>query len=156
MMGFCMSTFFKRIDSVAFFPAYALPPHSSQLCVFIYALDDSCACIGDEKCLPDDLHQDEYQYHHVLVRNDVQAGVPPCISPTDLSTYMDKAKGIMTSSPIKTMWHGCLYLLQAYAETTAQQGLRNAIQMIELCGDWQTDENSTNCSSLSKGTRTTR
>lgn len=44
MMGFCRSTFFKRIDSSGFAFLLTLYRHILRNAVFIYAVDNSCRC----------------------------------------------------------------------------------------------------------------
>lgn len=146
MMGFCMSTFFKRIDSSGFSFLLTLYRHILRNCVFIYALDNKLPLpIGDENSLPDDYIEDEDTNTTMFGEElDVQAAVGATLHiPTDLSTYMDKAKEYYD---IITNKNNVAWLPSTYFKRTLKQQLNKdcatLIQMIELCGDWQqqTDE----------------
>ncbi|MDY0155017.1 MAG: SNF2-related protein, partial [Prevotella sp.] len=59
MMGFCKSTFFKRIDSSGFSFLLTIYRHILRNCVFIYAIDNKLPLpIGDENTLPEDYCED--------------------------------------------------------------------------------------------------
>lgn len=146
MMGFCMSTFFKRIDSSGFSFLLTLYRHILRNCVFIYALDNKLPLpIGDENSLPDDYIEDEDTNTTMFGEElDVQAAVGATLHiPTDLSTYMDKAKEYYD---IITNKNNVAWLPSTYFKRTLKQQLNKdcatLFQMIELCGDWQqqTDE----------------
>ncbi len=146
MMGFCMSTFFKRIDSSGFSFLLTLYRHILRNCVFIYALDNKLPLpIGDENSLPDDYIEDEDTNTTMFGEElDVQAAVGATLHiPTDLSTYMDKAKEYYD---IITNKNNVAWLPSTYFKRTLKQQLNKdcatLIQMIEFCGDWQqqTDE----------------
>lgn len=146
MMGFCMSTFFKRIDSSGFSFLLTLYRHILRNCVFIYALDNKLPLpIGDENSLPDDYIEDEDTNTTMFGEElDVQAAIGATLHiPTDLSTYMDKAKEYYD---IITNKNNVAWLPSTYFKRTLKQQLNKdcamLIQMIELCGDWQqqTDE----------------
>ena len=146
MMGFCMSTFFKRIDSSGFSFLLTLYRHILRNCVFIYALDNKLPLpIGDENSLPDDYIEDEDTNTTMFGEElDVQAAVGATLHiPTDLSTYMDKAKEYYD---IITNKNNVAWLPSTYFKRTLKQQLNKdcatLIQMIELCGVWQqqTDE----------------
>ena len=146
MMGFCMSTFFKRIDSSGFSFLLTLYRHILRNCVFIYALDNKLPLpIGDENSLPDDYIEDEDTNTTMFGEElDVQAAVGATLHiPTDLFTYMNKAKEYYD---IITNKNNVAWLPSTYFKRTLKQQLNKdcatLIQMIELCGDWQqqTDE----------------
>ena len=146
MMGFCMSTFFKRIDSSGFSFLLTLYRHILRNCVFIYALDNKLPLpIGDENSLPDDYVEDEDTNTTMFGEElDVQAAVGATLHiPTDLATYMEMGKEYYD---IITGKNNVAWLPSAYFKRTLKQQLskdcETLIQMIELCGDWQqqTDE----------------
>lgn len=59
MMGFCMSTFFKRIDSSGYSFLLTIYRHILRNMVFIYAIENKLDLpIGDENVLPDDFLED--------------------------------------------------------------------------------------------------
>ena len=101
--------------------------------------------IGDDNSLPDDYIEDEDTNTTMFSEElDVQAAVGATLHiPTDLSTYMDKAKEYYD---IITNKNNVAWLPSTYFKRTLKQQLNKdyatLIQMIELCGDWQqqTDE----------------
>lgn len=69
-MGFCKSTFFKRIDSCGFSFLLTLSRHILRNMVFIYALENKLRLpIGDENQLPDDFIDDEDVNGNILGKN---------------------------------------------------------------------------------------
>lgn len=95
-MGFCKSTFFKRIDSCGFSFLLTLSRHILRNMVFIYALENKLRLpISDENQLPDDFIDDEDVNGNILGEDFAKEGLPgksdlPKIS-TDLDEYMRRA-----------------------------------------------------------------
>ena len=59
MMGFCKSTFFKRIDSSGFSFLLTIFRHILRNAVFIYAIENKLKLpIGDENTFPEDYLDD--------------------------------------------------------------------------------------------------
>lgn len=146
MMGFCMSTFFKRIDSSGFSFLLTLYRHILRNCVFIYALDNKLPLpISDENSLPEDYIEDEDINTTMFGEElDIKVAVDVTLRvPTDLTSYMVKAKEYYD---IITNKNNVAWLPSGYFKRTLKQQLNQdcvtLIQMIELCGDWQqqTDE----------------
>lgn len=146
MMGFCMSTFFKRIDSSGFSFLLTLYRHILRNCVFIYALDNKLPLpISDENSLPEDYIEDEDINTTMFGEElDIKVAVDVTLRvPTDLTAYMAKAKEYYD---IITNKNNVAWLPSGYFKRTLKQQLNQdcvtLIQMIELCGDWQqqTDE----------------
>lgn len=72
MMGFCKSTFFKRIDSSGFSFLLTVYRHILRNCVYIYAIENKLPLpIGDENNLPDDYKEDEDTGASILAKKDV-------------------------------------------------------------------------------------
>lgn len=146
MMGFCMSTFFKRIDSSGFSFLLTLYRHILRNCVFIYALDNKLPLpISDENSLPEDYIEDE-DVNTTMFGEElyVKATVGATLHiPTDLTIYMAKAKEYYD---IITNKNNVAWLPSDYFKRSLKQQLNKDCatlsQMIELCGDWQqqTDE----------------
>lgn len=146
MMGFCMSTFFKRIDSSGFSFLLTLYRHIVRNCVFIYALENKLPLpIGDENNLPEDYIEDEDVSTTVFGEElEGRATIDSTLQIyTDLSKYMEEAK---KHYDIISNKNNVAWLPFHYFKKTLKQQLKKdcatLIQMIELCGDWQqhTDE----------------
>ena len=76
-MGFCKSTFFKRIDSCGFSFLLTLSRHILRNMVFIYALENKLRLpIGDENQLPDDFIDDEDVNGNILGEDFTKEGLP--------------------------------------------------------------------------------
>ena len=147
MMGFCMSTFFKRIDSSGYSFLLTLYRHILRNMVFIYAIDNKLKLpISDENALPDDFMEDDDQ-NQIL-------GLPPTESilkevdgkitlSTDTDLYMKIAKGYYEliaqkgGSSVKR-------LDSQYFKRSLKQQLKKdcetLFKMIDMCGDWVTKE----------------
>ena len=97
MMGFCKSTFFKRIDSSGFSFLLTVYRHILRNAVFIYAIDNKLPLpIGDENNLPEEYLEDE-DTNETLFENEDNNEVicesgHEIIFPTDMKVYMAKAK----------------------------------------------------------------
>lgn len=138
-MGFCKSTFFKRIDSCGFSFLLTLSRHILRNMVFIYALDNNLRVpIGDENQLPDEFIED--QDINGLFTDDDESlgkGVIPKIS-TDLNEYMRRAKAHYNTIVIK---NNVSFIDSKYFKRTLKQQLKKdcetLISMIKLCGEWQ-------------------
>lgn len=141
-MGFCKSTFFKRIDSCGFSFLLTLSRHILRNCVFIYALDNKLRVpIGDENQLPDDFIDDEDVNGNILgddfaISDTTENGGLPRIS-SDLNDYMRRAadyyKFISTKNNLS-------WIDGKYFKRTLKQRLKKdcetLIEMIKLCGEW--------------------
>ena len=145
MMGFCRSTFFKRIDSSGFAFLLTLYRHILRNAVFIYAIDHKLPLpIGDESSLPDDYIEDEDENESMFgdADNDGQTddGGMQITFPTDFEYYMEKAKECYS---IITNRNACSWISPKYFKRTLKQQLRHdcevLLKMIALCGAWQPD-----------------
>ena len=144
MMGFCQSTFFKRIDSSGFAFLLTLYRHILRNAVFIYAIDNKLPLpIGDESSLPDDYVDDEDENASVFGNTDDEpaTNVNMQISfPTDFDYYMEKAKECYSIIEAR---NACSWISPKYFKRTLKQQLRHdcdiLLKMIALCGAWQPD-----------------
>ena len=143
MMGFCKSTFFKRMDSCGYSFLLTLYHHLLRNAVFMYALDNGLDLpIGDENSLPDDFIDDEDTNTSIFADKTDQLKVSGGIMaakpiPTDLSAYESLAKEHYETIKMK---NNVSWLKASYFKRTLKQQLRKdsdtIIQMIELCGVW--------------------
>lgn len=145
MMGFCRSTFFKRIDSSGFAFLLTLYRHILRNAIFIYAIDHKLPLpIGDENALPDDYVEDEdgtEGFFGNTNEEERQDGDGQQIAiPTDLDYYMGKAKECYS---IIENRNTCSWISSKYFKRTLKQQLRHdcelLLKMIALCGVWQPD-----------------
>ena len=142
MMGFCRSTFFKRMDSSGFSYLLTLYRHVLRNCVFLYALDNKLPLpIGDDNSLPEDYSEDEDNDTGGIFGEDgrVDPAVDAALNiPTDLAVYMAKAKEYydILSSKTNVSW-----LDPTYFKRTLKQQLKKdcetILKMIALCGKWE-------------------
>jgi superfamily II DNA or RNA helicase len=147
MMGFCKSTFFKRMDSCGYSFLLTLYHHLLRNAVFMYALDNGLNLpIGDENALPDDFIDDEDT--NVSIFGDKTAQIPTSGTilaakpiPTDFAAYEAVAKDHYETIKMK---NNVSWLRPTYFKRTLKQQLRKdsetIIKMIELCGVWNPDE----------------
>ena len=144
MMGFCKSTFFKRMDSCGYSFLLTLYHHLLRNAVFLYALDNGLDLpIGDENALPDDFIDDEDtntsifgdKTEQIKTAGGILAARP---IPTDLAVYAELAKEHYETIRLK---NNVSWLKPTYFKRTLKQQLRAdsnvIIQMIGLCGVWE-------------------
>lgn len=145
MMGFCRSTFFKRIDSSGFAFLLTLYRHILRNAVFIYAIDNKLPLpIGDESSLPDDYIEDEDENESMFDDADgdrqTENDGMQITFPTDFEYYMEKAKECYS---IIENRNACSWISPKYFKRTLKQQLRHdcdiLLKMITLCGVWQPD-----------------
>ena len=141
MMGFCKSTFFKRIDSDGFSFMLTLYRHILRNAVFIYALDNKLPIpIGDNNTLPDEFVDDEANENTLGTSFDKDAAIADndiLRVPTDIEHYLRGAEKhyMAISSKSNVAW-----LDDSFFKRTLKQHLlkdcEKIIEMIKLCGDW--------------------
>lgn len=145
MMGFCMSTFFKRIDSCGFSFLQTLYRHILRNMVFIYAIDNKLKLpISDENALPDDYLEDQDQNELFAEDGNQQSSTDAETGdiriPTDLDIYAEKAKNYYTFIASKS-GSSVKRLESTYFKKSLKTQLKKdcevLIKMIELCGTWQ-------------------
>ena len=141
MMGFCKSTFFKRIDSSGFSYLLTLYRHILRNMVYVYAIENKLPLpIGDENTLPDEYIADEDSNSQLISTDEDHAIVDGAtISfPTDTEVYRKKAKEYYQTVSEK---NNLAWLDSKYFKRTLKQHLladcEKIIDMIRLCGDWQ-------------------
>ena len=161
MMGFCKSTFFKRMDSSGFSFLLTLYRHVLRNCVFIYALDNKLPIpIGDDNNLPDDYNEDEDNENGtVFVEKNEDSDFAFSLNiPTDLSVYMRKAADYYDIIAHKS---NLSWLDAKFFKRTLKQQLKKdcdtIISMIQYCGTWDQsgDQKLNELELLLKGTHPT-
>ena len=141
MMGFCKSTFFKRIDSSGFSFLLTLYRHILRNAVFMYAIENKLPLpIGDENDIPDTFIEDEDINDIFTHDNDEEdrMGSDGMIEiPTDMRIYMQKAQEYYNFLTLKNnlAWINSTYFKRSL-KTHLKQDCEMLIKMIELCGKW--------------------
>lgn len=141
MMGFCRSTFFKRIDSSGFSFLLTLYRHILRNCVFIYAMQNKLPLpIGDENSLPDEF-QDDQDVNNIFGIDDDAINIADRLTiPTDLKFYMSKAEEYYKeiSSKSNVSWLDSVYFKKTLKDKL-NEDCEVLINMIKLCGPWEPD-----------------
>ena len=141
MMGFCKSTFFKRIDSSGFSFLLTLFRHILRNAVFLYAIDNKLKLpISDENTFPEDFI-DDADINDIFKNDDDEeeraSGDNMIKIPNEMEVYMKKAaeyyNGLIGKNNVQ-------WIESKYFKRTLKQQLKNdcelLIAMINLCGDW--------------------
>lgn len=144
MMGFCKSTFFKRIDSSGLSFLLTLYRHILRNSIFIYAIENGLPLpIGDENSLPEEYIEDE-DMNEIVFGGDSSVDELPdsqFVIPTDLAVYLQKAREYYETLRQK---NNVAWIDPKYFKRTLKQKLnrdcRTLIEMIELCGEWHPEE----------------
>lgn len=140
MMGFCKSTFFKRMDSSGFSFLLTLYRHILRNCVYIYALDNKLPVpIGDDNALPEDYTEDLDNDGNVFGEDGNEPAVDATLDiPTDIDEYMRKAKDHYDTI---TQKNNISWLDAKFFKRTLKQQLKAdceiILQMIRICGKWE-------------------
>lgn len=142
MMGFCKSTFFKRMDSSGFSFLLTLYRHILRNAVFIYAIENKLPLpIGDENALPDEYIEDadiNDIFSHDDQEEDRMGGDNEIEIPTDMKLYMEKARDYYNLLAEK---NNVRWIDSGYFKRTLKSHLRKdcdqLIEMIQLCGKWK-------------------
>ena len=147
MMGFCKSTFFKRIDSSGYAFLLTLYRHILRNAVFIYAIDNKLQLpISDENTFPEDFTDDDDinasgdNRDEREVKTDSKGNLT---IPNKMEIYKKKAETYYNSLIGK---NNVQWIDSKFFKRTLKQQLKKdcdqLITMINLCGEWnpQTDQ----------------
>lgn len=142
MMGFCRSTFFKRMDSSGFAFLVSLYRHLMRNIVFIYAIDNELPLpIGDEYVMPDYFADDEDDSAASIFDNTDNKSDNVLTIPTDIDFFKKKAGKVynLIRQNGRVRW-----LSSEYFKQTLKKRLKsdcdNIIDMLRLCGTWNPKE----------------
>lgn len=143
MMGFCKSTFFKRMDSSGFAFLMTLYRHIVRNAVFIYAIENKLDLpIGDENPMygdaPEDMEGFFIDENGAGEEDDIKRTLRV---PTDMEHYLRKAQEYYQMLIQK---NNVTWIASKYFKRTLKQHLKadslQIIEMIKLCGDWSPAE----------------
>ncbi len=142
MMGFCKSTFFKRMDSSGFSFLMTLYRHIVRNAVFIYAIENKLDLpIGDENPMYGDLPEDMEGFFTDEDSTEEESVARSLRIPTDMEHYMNKAKEYYNILVVK---NNVTWVDPKYFKRTLKQHLKadslQIIKMVELCGKWNPDD----------------
>ena len=147
MMGFCKSTFFKRIDSSGYAFLLTLYRHILRNAVYIYAIDNKLKLpVSDENTFPEDFLEDA-DINDVFAdtenSQEILSNSNLLTIPKDIKSYMEKAEtyynGLIGKNNVQ-------WIDSKYFKRTLKQGLKKdceqLLAMINLCEAWnpQTDQ----------------
>lgn len=157
MMGFCKSTFFKRIDSCGYSFLLTVSRHILRNCTFLYAIRNGLKLpVSDENSLPDDFLEDQDMnsiHHHdvtedatvmckELFRQNNSDATADCLLkiPTDKETYEKLGEKFYHSLIGKNSvdWIDYSYFNQNLEEDL-KKDVDALLKMLSLCGNWNTD-----------------
>lgn len=159
MMGFCKSTFFKRIDSSGYAFLLTLYRHILRNAVYIYAIDNKLKLpVSDENTFPEDFLEDadindanaDSENSQEILSNSNLLTIPK-----DMKAYMKKAKAYYNGLIGK---NNVQWIDSKYFKRTLKQGLKKdceqLLAMINLCEAWnpQTDQKLTELEKLLSNT----
>lgn len=139
MMGFCRSTFFKRIDSCGFSFLLTVYRHIMRNAVFIYAIDNKLKLpVSDENTFPEDFI-DDADINDIFQKNNDESSTGedlPTI-PNKMDVYKQKAEDYYNSLTGK---NNVQWIDSKYFKRTLKQQLKKdceqLIAMIDLCDVW--------------------
>ncbi len=137
MMGFCKSTFFKRMDSSGFSFLLTLYRHILRNAVFIYAIENKLSLpIGDENSLPDEFIEDN-DINDIFMDDSEEANTNEIDIPTDMKEYLKRAKDYynLLLSKNNVRWIDSSYFKRTL-KTYLNKDCNQLIEMIQLCGKW--------------------
>ena len=138
MMGFCKSTFFKRIDSSGISFLLTLYRHILRNAVFIHAIENKLPLpIGDENNLPEEWIEDADVNDIFSDGEEEGLGDNLIDIPTDMKVYMEKARQyyMLLTQKDNVAWIESTYFKRSL-KTHLKQDCEKIIQMIRLCDKW--------------------
>ena len=140
MMGFCRSTFFKRIDSCGFSFLLTVYRHVLRNAVFIYAIDNKLKLpVSDENTFPEDFI-DDADINDIFQKNNDESSTGEDLTtiPNKMDVYKQKAEDYYNSLTGK---NNVQWIDSKYFTRTLKQQLKKdceqLIAMIDLCDVWE-------------------
>jgi superfamily II DNA or RNA helicase len=142
MMGFCRSTFYKRMDSSGLSFLLTLYRHALRNVLYLYAIDNNLPLpIGDENTLPDDYVEDIAAEDTLFSAESNDAVFVDGLTislPTDKRIYEGKAVEYYAAIQNKNgiTWIDPKYFTKRL-RTHLLQDFETIMKMFALCGDWE-------------------
>lgn len=141
MMGFCRSTFFKRIDSSGVSFLRTLYRHIVRNMIYVYAIENNLPIpIGDENIIPEDFLLEDQDFNESM-KSDTKLSKALIRFPQDLNDYKTTAQNYYDTIKGQS---GIDWLPSTLFEPKLREDLnkdnQTIIGMIQYCQDWNADE----------------
>lgn len=139
MMGFCKSTFFKRLDSSCYSFLLSLYRHILRNSVFLYAIEKGLPFpIGDDNILKEN-YGDDNDYNDIFEHEDGEEFATGQVLslPLSLDTYKQRAesyyKAVVTRNNVD--WISCSYFTSELKEAL-ESDCQKLMTVLSICGSW--------------------
>lgn len=141
MMGFCRSTFFKRMDSSGYVFLLTIYRHILRNMMFVYAIEKKLPLpIGDENPMPDEYLEDEEGGGLFSQQRDDVGDNGLVKIPLDIDAYAEKAKKCYENIAGKAnvSWIDSKYFKRILKQQLKQDS-QTLVAMLNLCQEWSPD-----------------
>lgn len=146
MMGFCRTNFFKRLDSSGISFLISVYRHILRNAIYLYAIDNKLPLpIGDEGSLPDGYSDDENVEVTLFDKEKPVKEISDCgeiAFCTDYDKYMELGRKhyltISSDNRSNVSWIKSTYFTRTLKQYL-KEDCNTLMEMIELCGAWQPD-----------------
>ena len=139
MMGFCKSTFFKRLDSSCYSFLLSLYRHILRNSVFLYAIENHLPFpIGDDNLLKEN-YSDDLDYNDIFEQvegDDLTSGYSLSL-PLDINTYKQRAESYYTAVVERDNvdWISSSYFSSRLKEAL-EDDCQKLMSVLSICGSW--------------------
>ena len=142
MMGFCKSTFFKRMDSCGYSYLLTVYRHILRNAIFLYAIENKVPFpIGDENTLHDNYSDDEDVNTEIVGEGEIQETSDTLTLPTDLEFYKRKGSEYyaMLQQKNNVDWIDSSYFKEDLYENLIKD-CKILLDILVRCGSWKPNE----------------
>ena len=142
MMGFCKSTFFKRMDSCGYSYLLTVYRHILRNAIFLYAIENKVPFpIGDENTLHDNYSDDEDVNTEIVGEGEIQETSDTLTLPTDLEFYKRKGSEYyaMLQQKNNVDWIDSSYFKENLYENLIRD-CKILLDILVRCGSWKPNE----------------
>lgn len=142
MMGFCKSTFFKRMDSCGYSYLLTVYRHILRNAIFLYAIENKLPFpIGDENVLHDNYSDDEDVNTEIVGEDEIQVSSDILSLPTNLEFYKKAASEYYTMLQQKNNvdWVDSSYFTNGLYENLIKD-CEILLDILVRCGSWSPSE----------------
>lgn len=142
MMGFCKSTFFKRMDSCGYSYLLTVYRHILRNAIFLYAIENNMPFpIGDENTLHDNYSDDEDVNTEIVGEGEIQGSSDTLTLPTDLEFYKRKGSEYyaMLQQKNNVDWIDSTYFKEDLYKNLIKD-CKILLDILVRCGSWKPNE----------------
>lgn len=142
MMGFCKSTFFKRMDSCGYSYLLTVYRHILRNAIFLYAIENKLPFpIGDENVLHDNYSDDEDVNTEIVGEDEIQVSSDILSLPTNLEFYKKSASEYykMLQQKNNVDWVDSSYFTKGLYENLIKD-CEILLDILVRCGSWSPSE----------------